>query len=221
MTELIKSIFHDLGSWKKQVIQLALITVRKQTQNTFLGWLWLLVKPAMYIFCFWFALYIGIRGGSSGMNATQYLVWLTAGLMPWFFLQDTINSGSKVFSKYKYLVNKLKFPVALIPVFYELSVMLVHFLLLAVLFIMYFIVGGSLDIYFVQIIDDFPVISHQQGFRTHHQNTGYSHFLAVWRYLQRLRNKHTCCPLDPHVQPSNVYCGMLPQGVFKRIGCRR
>lgn len=151
MLELLKSMGHDLAKWRKQIVQLAAITVRKQTQNTFLGWLWLLIKPGMYIFCFWFAIFVGIRGASGDMNSIQYLIWLAAGIMPWFFLQETINSGSRVFSKYKYLVNKLKFPVALIPVFYELSAMFIHFLLLAVLFIMYFLAGGTIDIYFVQI----------------------------------------------------------------------
>ena len=151
MLELLRSMGHDLVEWHKQIVQLAAIAVRKQTQNTFLGWLWLLIKPAMYIFCFWFAIFVGIRGARDGMNSIQYLIWLSAGIMPWFFLQETINGGSKVFSKYKYLVNKLKFPVALIPVFYELSAMFIHFLLLAVLFIMYFLAGGTVDIYFVQI----------------------------------------------------------------------
>lgn len=151
MGELLKSMGHDLVAWRKQLMHMAFITVRKQTQNTFLGSLWLIVKPAMYIFCFWFAIYVGLRGGQSGLNSLQYLIWLSAGIMPWFFLQDTLNGGSKVFSKYKHLVNKLKFPVALIPVFYELASMLVHFLLLAVLFVMYLLAGGVIDVYFVQI----------------------------------------------------------------------
>lgn len=153
MIELLKKMGHEIVEWRRQILQLALIAVHKQTQNTFLGWLWLIIKPAMYIFCFWFAIYVGIRGGGGGkgLNATQYLIWLSAGMMPWFFLQHTLNGGAHVFSSYKYLVNKLKFPVAVIPIFYELSLMLVHFLLLAIMFVMYFLAGGVVDIYFVQI----------------------------------------------------------------------
>lgn len=152
MLELLKSMAHDFGAWKTQIFQLAIITVRKQTHNTVLGWLWLFLKPAMYIFCFWFALYIGIRAGGSGMTSTQYLMWLSCGVIPWFFFKDTINAGSRLFSKYKFLVNKLKFPVAFIPVFYELADLLVHFLLLLALFAMFFILGGVPDVYFAQLL---------------------------------------------------------------------
>lgn len=150
MIQVLKTLTHDVIAWRRQIVQLAYLALKKQTENTVLGWAWLFVRPAMYICCFWFALYVGIRG-SHGMDSVQYLVWLTAGLMPWFFLQTTINGGAHVFGQYRYLVNKLKFPVALIPVFFELSAMFLHFALLIVLFIIYVVAGGTFDIYFIQI----------------------------------------------------------------------
>ncbi len=141
----------DLGAWRKQVWHLAYISLRRQTQNTVFGWAWLFLKPAMYIFCFWFALFLGMRAAGGNMTGAEYLIWLASGIMPWFFLQDTINQGSHVFNQYAYLVNKLKFPVALIPVFHMLSLMFLHLLLMAVLFVMYALCGGTFDVYFLQL----------------------------------------------------------------------
>ena len=150
MLEVLKALVRDIVTWRKQIVQLAYLALKKQTENTVLGWVWVFARPAMYIVCFWFALYVGIRS-SHGMGSTEYLIWLTAGLMPWFFLQDTINVGSRIFAQYRYLVNKLKFPVEIIPVFYELSLMFLHLMLLVVLFVMYILAGGTFDIYFVQL----------------------------------------------------------------------
>jgi teichoic acid transport system permease protein len=144
-------MFKDLAVWRKQVWHLAYISLRRQTQNTVFGWAWLFLKPAMYIFCFWFALFLGMRASGGNMTGAEYLIWLASGIMPWFFLQDTINQGSHVFNQYAYLVNKLKFPVALIPVFHMLSLMFLHLLLMAVLFVMYVLCGGTFDVYFLQL----------------------------------------------------------------------
>ena len=150
MIELLKSMGHDLVAWRHQIFSLAKITLQKETKGTFFGWLWLIFKPAIYIFCFWFAIYIGLRGGK-GMGYVEYLVWLTAGVVPWFMLKDAIGAGTRIFSKYKFLVCKMQFPVPLIPVFYELAGLLKHLLLLAVLLVVYVIVGGTFDIYFLQL----------------------------------------------------------------------
>ncbi len=144
-------IHKDLWEWRRQVIHLAYIALHRQTQNTVFGWAWLFLKPAMYIFCFWFALFLGMRAAGGDMTGAEYLIWLSSGIMPWFFLQDTINQGSHVFNQYAYLVNKLKFPVALIPVFHMLSIMFMHIMLMIVLFIMYILSGGTFDRYFLQI----------------------------------------------------------------------
>ena len=151
MIEFFKSVGHNLVAWRKQVLELALITLRQETKGTFLGVFWLIIKRAIFVGCLWVAIYLGIRGGSSEMSQTQYLMWLTAGLIPWFYLSEAIGTGSKLFLKYKHLVCRLKFPIELIPVFYLLSAMFVHLMLLAILIVMYLLFGGTFDVYFLQL----------------------------------------------------------------------
>ena len=152
MFKTLKGIFKDLKEWRSQVFHLALIAMQTSARGTALGWLWIFLKPGMYIFCFWFTLYLGIKGAHvTGMTGGEYLVWLSAGIIPWFFMQSSLNTGSNVFTKYSYLVTKLKFPIALIPIFYELSLLLIHIMLLACLMIGYLVAGGSFDLYFLQL----------------------------------------------------------------------
>lgn len=146
---------HELASgfttWRPQVLALAKVAMGKQVRGAALGWVWLFVKPAVYILSFWFALYIGIKGGGVDLAPVQYMLWLAAGIIPWFFMSGCMSSGPKQFQSYSYLVNKMVFPVSLIPVFVTLSAFAVHVILVVCLVVGYFAAGGTLTVYFIQL----------------------------------------------------------------------
>lgn len=148
LTEILK----DKWLWRQQILNLGLFDLRKQSRGAVLGSFWFFAKPAVYIFVFWFALDIGLRVGSStGNGETPYILWLMAGLIPWFYIQDMINQGSDVFHRYKYLVNKIKFPISGIPTIFNISTSIIQFGLIIALFAVYFICGQQVDIYLLQL----------------------------------------------------------------------
>ena len=91
----LATILKDNWEWRKQIGRLALFDLVKKSRGAVLGWAWFFIKPAMYIFCFWFALEIGLRAGNSDAGAPPYILWLCAGLIPWFFMQDMLGAGSR------------------------------------------------------------------------------------------------------------------------------
>ncbi|MGN0037526.1 MAG: ABC transporter permease [Coriobacteriales bacterium] len=138
-------------AWRSQVLALARNELGKSTKKTALGWFWLFFQPAVYIFCFWFALYVGIKSAKAGLDGIDYLLWLAAGVIPWWFMRQSLNTAPSMFTSHAFLVNKLKFPVALIPVFAELSPFMLHLMLMACLIAGYFLNGGALTVYFLQL----------------------------------------------------------------------
>lgn len=145
-------ILKEKWQWRKQIVNLGLFDLRKKSRGAVLGWIWFFVKPAVYIFVFWFALDIGLRvGTSSGGESVPYILWLMAGLIPWFYMQDMINQGSDVYNRYSYLVNKIKFPLAGIPTIFNTSTLVVHCGLVIVLLIAYVLCGQGLDPYLIQL----------------------------------------------------------------------
>ena len=64
------TILKDNWAWRKQIGRLALFELVKKSRGAVLSWSWFFIKPAMYIFCFWFALDIGLRVGS-GAGASR------------------------------------------------------------------------------------------------------------------------------------------------------
>lgn len=147
LTELAQGF----GTWRPQVFALAKNELSKSTKKTGLGWFWLFFQPAVYIGCFWFALYVGIKAAKGGLDGTEYLLWIASGVVPWWFMRSSLNSSPELLTRYGFLVSKLKFPVALIPVFSELAYFIIHLMLIACMFIGYFACGGQLTVYLLQI----------------------------------------------------------------------
>ncbi len=147
------TILKDNWEWRGQIAKLSLFELRKKSRGAVLSWAWFFIRPAIYIFCFWFALEVGLRVGNNGAgpDAPPYLLWLCAGLIPWFFMQEMFGAGCDVLHRYPYLVNKIKFPISCISAIYTGATMIVQLMLQAVLFIIYFLYGQPLDPYLLQV----------------------------------------------------------------------
>lgn len=151
MLKTLGTILKDNWEWRGRIANLSLFELRKKSRGAVLSWAWLFIRPALYIFCFWFALDIGLRVGTAAEGAPPYFLWLCAGLIPWFFMQDSISQGCDVLRRYPYLVNKIKFPLSAISSVFTGANMLIQLMLQIVLFIIYFVCGQGLDIYLLQV----------------------------------------------------------------------
>ena len=151
MLKTLGTILKDNWEWRGRIANLSLFELRKKSRGAVLSWAWFFIRPAMYIFCFWFALEIGLRAGNANPDAPPYVLWLCAGLIPWFFMQDSINNGCDVLHRYPYLVNKIKFPLSAISSIYEGAQMIIELFLMVALFVIYFACGMGLDIYLLQV----------------------------------------------------------------------
>lgn len=152
MAEVLREISWAFTSWRPQVVNLAKNAMHKTTRGSVLGWVWLFARPVLYVLCFWFALNIGLKAARvSNIDGITYMLWLSAGIFPWFFISNTLNGGSNLFKRYSYLVSRLKFPVALIPIFDRLGQLMIHLMLLVMLTVAYFVCGNPLDLHALQL----------------------------------------------------------------------
>lgn len=150
MLSTLKYIVQSNWSRRNQIFHLAKAEVGKSTRGTALGILWLLIKPAVYVSVFWFALAIGLRG-ERNVGDYPYILWLMSGLIPWFFMQSMISSGANVYSKFPYLVNRIPFDMPCISTIFTVSQFMVNCLLMCFVLGMAFITGYGLSIYAIQL----------------------------------------------------------------------
>ena len=130
---------------------MAVFELKKKQRGAVLGWSWFFIRPAMYIFCFWFALRIGLRAGGVEDGAPPYILWLSAGIIPWFFMQEMLGTGVNVLKRYPYLVNKIKFPLSGISTLFTTATLIVQLMLQAAMLLVYALCGMSFDVYLLQL----------------------------------------------------------------------
>ena len=122
----------------------------KTYRGAALGWAWAVIKPVVILFVFWFAFSVGLRSGSP-VEGYPFFLWLTAGFLPWFYMSDLITGGAGCIKKYRALVTKMKFPVSIIPTYFNLSHLYTHLALLVITIILFACFGHMPDIYLLQI----------------------------------------------------------------------
>lgn len=146
----LKEIVKEHIEYKEQIIKLAKADIIKTYNGAALGWMWAIIKPAITIAVFYFAFSIGLRAGKPE-NGYPYFLWLIAGMIPWFYMRDTITSGANSIRKYRYLVTKIKYPISTIPTFVNISQFVVNICLSLIMFVIFMAYGKIPDIYWMQL----------------------------------------------------------------------
>ena len=145
-----REILSEHYEYRVQIFQLAVGDIVKTYRGSALGWSWAVLKPAVTIFVFWFAFSVGLRA-SAPIEGYPFFLWLIAGIVPWFYINEMLVQGSKTVSKYNYLITKIKFPVSTIATFVSLSKLYVHLGLLTIVILIFAGFGYFPDIYFLQL----------------------------------------------------------------------
>lgn len=146
----LSKIIKEHISYKNQIVKLAKADLLKTYRGAALGWAWAIIKPAVTIFVYWFAFTVGLRAGKD-VNGFPYFLWLIAGVIPWTYMSEMITGGTDCIRKYSYLVTKMKFPVATIPTFVNMSKFLIHLILIVIMIIIFIAFGYPPSIYLLQL----------------------------------------------------------------------
>ena len=78
---------------RAMIVKLAKNDFRTKYAGSYLGILWSFVQPITTILLYWFVFQVGFRTPSVG--SYPFVLWLTAGLVPWFFFSDAWRSGRR------------------------------------------------------------------------------------------------------------------------------
>jgi len=132
-------------------LKLAKADLIKTFSGAALGWAWAVIKPAVLIFVLWFAFGLGLKLAGNEPNGYPFLLWLMAGLIPWFYMSEMLDQGANALRQYNYLVTKMRFPIATIPTFVGISKLYVHLFLVLLMTLFFLFYGFKPDIYFLQL----------------------------------------------------------------------
>ena len=138
MTRIL-SFMRNFWQSRSLIAKLAWNDFRVRYAGSYFGILWAFVQPVVTILVYWFVFSVGFRA-STGDLGIPFVLYLVAGIIPWFFFQDALVGGTTSLLEYHYLVKKVVFNISVLPAVKMFSALIVHgfFLLLAIaLFLLY------------------------------------------------------------------------------------
>lgn len=145
---------HLVGS-RKLIWNLAKNDVKKKFAGSYFGIVWAFVQPVITVLLYWFVFEFGLHQKASDLRTgieIPFVMWLMAGLVPWFYFQEAMNGGTGVLVEYSYLVKKVVFQIDTLPVVKMISALFTHLFFVAFAIVVFWIMGYPPDLYTLLVI---------------------------------------------------------------------
>ena len=154
MKDKSKNIIVELIENRNLIKSLAKNDFKIKFAGSYLGTIWAFVQPVITVLIYWFVfdLAIGARASIRGELPLPYVLWLVAGIVPWFFFSDCISAGTSALVEYNYLVKKVVFQIDILPVVKVFSSIFVHIFFVVFTIVLFLIYGYFPDFYVLQVL---------------------------------------------------------------------
>ncbi len=160
---IIFSVYYDrmfiipkeLFQSRELIWKLAKNDFKKRYAGSYLGFLWALVQPVvtvvMYYIVFDKVFQTRSQMVSSGVEV-PYVLFLTSGLVPWFYFSEAITNGTNALLEYSYLVKKVVFNISILPIIKLIAATFIHVFFTAVLLVVAACYGYYPTLYTLQLV---------------------------------------------------------------------
>ena len=153
--ERIITIPVELWQSRKLIWKLAKNDFKKRYAGSYLGIVWAMAQPVVTVLMYWivFDKVFDTRSQlvASGVEV-PYVLYLTAGLVPWFYFSEAITQGTMALVEYNYLVKKVVFNISILPIIKVIAATFIHVFFVVVLLIVSIGYGYYPSIYTLQLI---------------------------------------------------------------------
>lgn len=140
---------------RRLVWNLAKNDLKKKFAGSYFGVVWAFVQPVITILLYWFVFEFGLHQKASDLRTgvtIPFVLWLMAGLVPWFYFQEAMNGGTGVLVEYSYLVKKVVFRIDMLPVVKMISALFTHLFFVVFAILVFACMGYLPDLYVLQVI---------------------------------------------------------------------
>lgn len=138
----ISAFLRDIYAKRTLIYEMVKRDFYSQYIDSVFGLLWAFVQPLVMVLILWFVFSMGFK--AQPVKDVPFVVWLTAGLAPWYFFSDALAGSTGIIVQNSFLVKKVVFRVSILPIVKMLSSSIIHFIFLMFLTILLL----SNDLYF-------------------------------------------------------------------------
>ncbi len=107
----IFSQFFELWRYRELAIELFRTHLKLRYVGSFLGFVWTMLNPLLYVATYWFVFSYIIR-----MGLPNYPLFLIPGFLAWNFTFGSVVTASESIISSKYLITKIAFPSEILPI---------------------------------------------------------------------------------------------------------
>ncbi len=144
----------ELYQSRHLIWKLAKNDFKKRYAGSYLGAVWAMAQPVVTVAMYYvvFDLIMHSRAGvlRDGVEV-PFVLFLTAGLVPWFFFNEALNNGTNALLEYNYLVKKVVFKISILPIIKIIAATFIHAFFVVILLLIAALYGYYPGIYTLQI----------------------------------------------------------------------
>ena len=149
-------MIRDIIKNRKLIAKLAKNDFKQKFAGSTLGVIWAFVQPVVTVLVYWivFDKVMGAKAEIIGKETGDfpYVLWLSTGIIPWFYFSEVLSSGTVVLQEYNYLVKKVVFPINVLPVVKAVSALFVHGFFVLFTMILFLLLGQPIPLYCLQLL---------------------------------------------------------------------
>ena len=125
---------------------------KKRYAGSYMGAVWALVQPVVTVLMYYIVFEKLMGNPGRGDDSAPFVLFLTAGLVPWFYFTEALNSGTNALLEYNYLVKKVVFKISVLPIIKIIAATFIHVFFVFVLLVVAACYGYFPTIYTLQIV---------------------------------------------------------------------
>uniref|UniRef100_UPI0040575383 ABC transporter permease n=1 Tax=Acetatifactor sp. TaxID=1872090 RepID=UPI0040575383 len=145
----------ELWQNRRLIWKLAKNDFKKRYAGSYMGALWALVQPVITVVMYYivFDKIMGNSGaGLRDSGEVPFVLFLTAGLVPWFYFNEAWINATNALREYDYLVKKVVFKISILPIIKTIAASFIHVFFVLILLIMAAVYGYYPSVYTIQLV---------------------------------------------------------------------
>ncbi len=137
---------------RRLIVKLALNDFKRRYAGSYMGVIWAFIQPLVTIALYYFVFGTIMAGARTSGSDVPFVLFLTCGMVPWFFFSEAVATGTTALIEYTYLVKKVVFKISVLPIIKVLAAFITHLFFIFLLMITAILCGYYPNIYWIQII---------------------------------------------------------------------
>lgn len=125
------SFFSEIITKRYIIYELAKRDLQQQYRGSYLGFVWMLIHPLVFISILYMVFTWGFKSGNV-QGEIPFSLYLVTGMISWQFFSVTLSSMTHVIESHSFLVKKFDFRLSILPIIKMLSALVAHLFLLTV-----------------------------------------------------------------------------------------